>query len=72
MDELARVTGSDAFQVEHWSILMVKPGYIGPFKATATVIGSGKAPKVGVEAVMTDDGAGGRTIASVTASFRRA
>jgi hypothetical protein len=69
MDELERVTGSDAFQVEHWSIVMVKPGYHGPFRATATVIGNG--PRVGVEAVMTDAGAGGRTIASVSASFRR-
>jgi hypothetical protein len=73
VDELARVTGTDAFQVEHWSVLMVKPGYIGPFKATATVIGSATQPgdKIGVEAVLTDHGADGRTIASVTASFRR-
>jgi acyl-coenzyme A thioesterase PaaI-like protein len=68
-DELERVTGSNAFQVESWSIVMVKPGYHGPFLATATVIGRGE--RVGVEAVMTDAGAGGRTIATVSASFRR-
>jgi hypothetical protein len=68
MDELERVTGSDAFQVENWSVVMVKPGYHGPFRATATVVGSGS--RVGVEAVITDAGAGGRTIASVSATFR--
>lgn len=57
------------FQVEQWSVMMVKPGYAGPFRASAAVVGSG--PRVGVEAVMTDHGAGDRVIATVNAAFRR-
>jgi hypothetical protein len=74
MDELKRTTGSDAFQVEHWSVLMVKPGYNGPFIASAKVVGnvsSASTARVGVEATMTDAGNGDRIIATVSASFRR-
>ncbi|MFI5041658.1 MAG: hypothetical protein ACHQNA_07395 [Acidimicrobiales bacterium] len=70
MDELQRVTGSVDFQVEQWTVMMVKPGYAGPFVATATVVGAG-GPRVGVEATMTDQGAGGRIIATTSAAFRR-
>jgi len=50
--------------------MFVKPGYLGPFRARATVVGvSGS--RVGVEATMVDVGAGGRVIATVNASFRR-
>ena len=70
MDELERVTGTDAFQVEHWSVLMVKPGYVGPFVARASLTNT-TGPRIGVQATMTDEGAGGRTIASVTAAFGR-
>ena len=69
MDELQRVTGSVDFQVESWNVLMVKPGYAGPFVARATAYVSA-AGTVGVEATMTDDGNGGRIIASVSAGFR--
>jgi hypothetical protein len=69
-DELERVSGSSAFQVEHWTVLMVKPGYVGPFLARATVVGA-HGPRVGVEATMTDEGNGGRTIATVSAAFGR-
>lgn len=81
-DELKRVTGSDAFQVEHWSVLMVKPGYNGPFIAKANLVGtvgsvatvgkvSTSTARIGVEATMTDAGNGDRIIATVSASFRR-
>jgi acyl-coenzyme A thioesterase PaaI-like protein len=69
MDELERVTDTRDFQMETWSVLMVKPGYIGPFIARATVVGSGD--RVGVEMSMTDDGNRGRVIASASASLRR-
>ncbi len=71
IDELQRVTGTVDYQVEHWSILMVKPGYHGPFRARATVVGRAERDRVGVEATMTDEGNGGRTIATVNASFSR-
>jgi hypothetical protein len=70
MDELQRVTGSDAFQVEHWSVMMVKPGYQGPFVAKATVVGVGGS-RIGVEATMTDAGNGDRIMATVSATFSR-
>jgi hypothetical protein len=69
IDELERFSGTADWQVESWNVVMVKPGYHGPFVARATVVGSGE--RVGVEATMTDQGNGGRIIASVSASFRR-
>lgn len=69
IDELERRTGTVDWQVESWNVVMVKPGYHGPFVARATVVGGGD--RIGVEATMTDDGNGGRAIASVSASFRR-
>ncbi|MGD9701057.1 MAG: hypothetical protein AB7Q42_03790 [Acidimicrobiia bacterium] len=69
-DELERATGTRDLQVEHWTVLMVKPGYVGPFRAVATVLGAGRGPRLGVEATMTDEGNGGRVIATVSAAFR--
>jgi len=71
MDALAAGTGSAAFQVEQWSVMMVKPGYVGPFVARATVVG-GHGPRPGVEAIMIDEGAKGRVMATASAVFRRA
>ncbi|HEY5875063.1 MAG TPA: hypothetical protein VIT64_07180, partial [Ilumatobacteraceae bacterium] len=70
MDELERSTGRRDVQVEHWTVLLVKPGYRGPFRATATVVGGGGRPRLGIEATMTDQGHNGRVIATVSASFR--
>jgi acyl-coenzyme A thioesterase PaaI-like protein len=70
MDELERVTGTVDHQVEHWEVMFVKPGYTGPFRATATVLNPG-GRRVGVEATMTDEGHGGRIIATASAAFRR-
>jgi len=69
MDALERDSGSTDWQVESWNVLMVKPGYHGPFRARASVVGSGD--RVGVESTMTDEGNGSRIIASASASFRR-
>lgn len=70
MDELERVARGDAFQVEQWSILMVKPGYAGPFHAQASVVNP-SGPRIGVEMTMTDHGNGDRIIATASAAFRR-
>ncbi len=70
MDALKRADPAANFQVEHWTVLMVKPGYHGPFVAEATVVGRGGS-RVGVEATMTDRGNGDRIIATVSAAFRR-
>ena len=71
MDEIERVTGTPDFQVEHWHVMFVKPGYVGPFSARAVVIGGPGSARVGVEATMIDAGAGGRVMATVNAAFRR-
>lgn len=68
MDALEAATGSVDHQVESWSVSMVKPGTVGPFRASAVVVGSGE--RRGIEAMMTDEGRGDRTIATVAASFR--
>jgi len=70
MDELQKVCGSIDFQVEHWTVIFVKPGYIGPFRATATVVNA-NGQRVGVESTMVDEGNGGRTIATASAAFSR-
>jgi acyl-coenzyme A thioesterase PaaI-like protein len=70
MDELLAVTGSADFQLEGYTVLMVKPGYIGPFVATATVVNS-TGTRIGVEATLTDEGNRNRIIATATAAFRR-
>lgn len=70
MDALERATGTTDYQVEQWSVMMVKPGHVGPFHARATVVAA-NGPRPGIEAVMTDEGAKGRTMATVSAVFRR-
>lgn len=70
VDELERATGSRDFQVENWTVLMVKPGYSGPFRVTAKVVGAGGS-RVGVESTMVDEGHAGRIIATASAVFRR-
>jgi len=70
IDEMQRATGTVDWQVEAWNVMMVKPGYHGPFVARASVLGG--AERVAIEATMTDEGASGRVIASVSATYRRA
>lgn len=70
MDELERVTGTANYQVQHYTVLMVKPGYVGPFVASAVVVNP-DGPIYGVEATMVDEAANNRIIATASASFRR-
>ena len=70
MDELERVTGTSAYQVQNYTVLLVKPGYVGPFVTSAVVV-TPDGPVYGVEATMIDEGAGNRIIATASATFRR-
>ena len=70
MDELERVTGTSAYQVQNYTVLLVKPGYVGPFVASAVVV-TPDGPVYGVEATMIDEGARNRIIATASATFRR-
>ena len=66
---MQRVTGTVDWQVEAWNVIMVKPGYHGPFLARASVL-CGR-DRVAVECTITDEVAGGRVIASASATYRR-
>lgn len=68
-DALENAFGSVDFQVEQWSMMMIKPGTIGPFRVQASLVGSGS--RIGVEATMRDHGAGDRMMAVASAAFRR-
>lgn len=69
-DEFERVLQTADLQVDHYTVMFVKPGYVGPFVATATVVGP-EGPRIGVEATMVDEGRGGRVIATASAAFHR-
>jgi acyl-coenzyme A thioesterase PaaI-like protein len=71
MDELERLLGTKDVQVEGYSVTFVKPGYVGPFVATATVT-TPRGPRFGVEMTMRDEGADNRIIATAMAAFRQA
>lgn len=70
MDELERVLGTADVQVDHYTVMFVKPGLVGPFVATATVVNAA-GPRYGVEMTMRDEGHQGRIIATASASFHR-
>lgn len=69
MDELERVTGTPDHQVVSWNVMMVRPGYAGPFVARARAVETRR--RTGVEGWMTDEGAGGAVMATVSAGFER-
>ena len=71
MDELERILGTSDLQIDSYTVLMVKPGYIGPFVATAKVVNPA-GPRYGVEATLIDEGNKGRIIATASAAFRKA
>lgn len=70
MDALERATGCIDQQVEQWSVLMIKPGYVGPFVARATVVAA-RGGRLGVEATLVDEGAKDRIMATASAAYRR-
>ncbi len=70
-DALIAACGHDRLQVEHWSVVLVKPGFVGPFRATAAVVGVNQSTgRYVLEASMIDVGTNGRAIATAQASFR--
>jgi hypothetical protein len=64
------VLGTSDLQIEHYTVLMVKPGYVGPFVASATIVNP-EGPRYGVEATLIDEGNNGRIIATANAAFRK-
>ena len=70
MGAAAERTGTDGLQVESWTVMMVRPGLVGPFRATAEVL-SDRSPRVPVELTLRDEGKGDRVISTAIAVFRR-
>jgi hypothetical protein len=69
-DEVERAVGTRDVQIENYTVLMVKPGYIGPFVASAKVV-SAHGSRIGVEATLIDTGNRDRIIATASSVYRR-
>ncbi|MGD9795897.1 MAG: hypothetical protein AB7V43_20725 [Acidimicrobiia bacterium] len=69
-DELEKVTGTLDWQLDSYTVLMTKPGYIGPFVATATIVNPGN-DRLGVEATLVDEGNKSRIIGTASAMYHR-
>jgi hypothetical protein len=63
-------TGTDALQVESWTVMMVRPGVVGPFRATADAIG-GQSERIPMQLTLRDEGREDRVISTAMAVFRR-
>jgi hypothetical protein len=66
----ADAAGTEALQIEDWSVMFVARGTAGPFVATGDVIG-GDLPRTACRMTPRDEGNGNRVIASALAVFRR-
>lgn len=62
------VVGPDA-QVESWTVLLVRPGVAGPFRAEAVDAGGGG--RRAVELTLHDEGREDHVVATATAAYRR-
>src|SRR5207302_1760423 len=68
MERAAAHADTDALQVESWTVMMVRPGLVGPFRAEAEVIGRGD-DRLPVELTLRDVGKDDRVIATAVAVF---
>jgi hypothetical protein len=57
-------------QVDHYTVMFVKPSYVGPFVASTTLVGA-QGLRIGVEATLVDEGSGGHVVATASAAFHR-
>jgi acyl-coenzyme A thioesterase PaaI-like protein len=69
-DRVVEEAGSDAVQVESWTVMMVRPGTVGPFRAVAEVM-SRRSERLPVQLTLHDEGNGDRVIATAIGTFRR-
>jgi hypothetical protein len=61
-------SGTDALQVESWTVMMVRPGVVGPFRAVGEVV-SGSARRIAVQVSLHDEGKEDRVISVAHAVF---
>jgi acyl-coenzyme A thioesterase PaaI-like protein len=69
LDALSAHAGSDAFQAESWTVMMVRPGTVGPFRAVGEIMSSGTA-RVPVQLSLHDEGNNDRIIATAVGTYR--
>ena len=70
MERAAACAGTDALQVESWTVMMVRPGVVGPFRATGEVLSEASA-RIPVQLSLHDEGKDDRVIATAVAIFAR-
>jgi acyl-coenzyme A thioesterase PaaI-like protein len=70
MDPAAEAAGTDGLQVESWTVMMVRPGTVGPFRAVAEVM-SRRSERLPVQLTLHDEGRDDRVIATAIGIFRR-
>ncbi|MEY2426662.1 MAG: hypothetical protein QOI61_2234 [Actinomycetota bacterium] len=69
MDASSDAVGDDLLQVESWTVTMLRPGTVGPFRAEAAALATGE--RVPVELTLYDEGRENRAIATAIAVYRR-
>jgi hypothetical protein len=69
MDAAVHATATDQLQIESWTVMMERPGLVGPFSAGA-VVQSASTPRIAVEVTLRDLGMSSRVIATAVAVFR--
>ena len=69
MDRAEEHAGTDALQVESWTVMMVRPGTVGPFRAEAEVM-TGGSERMPIELTLHDEGNNDRVISTAVAIFR--
>ncbi|MHB8465212.1 MAG: hypothetical protein ACYDH6_05030 [Acidimicrobiales bacterium] len=70
MTQAAAQIGTDALQIESWTVMMVRPGLIGPFRALAEAVDD-RSARVPVSVTLHDEGKDDRVISTAIAVFRR-
>lgn len=71
MDCAADHAGTDALQVESWTIMMVRPGTVGPFRAVGEVM-TDNAARLPLQLTLHDEGNHDRVVATAIAIYRPA
>ncbi len=70
MEVAAAHAGTDAVQIDSWTVMFVRPGVAGPFRAEGEVV-SGRSERVAVNLTLRDEGRDDRVISVAKAVFRR-
>jgi hypothetical protein len=69
MELAANAAGTDALQIEDWTVMFVARGTVGPFVSTGDVVHGGL-DRFACRMTLRDEGNGNRVIASALAVFR--